>query len=341
MPTFPVTNSNLRPVGIRVKSVGMYVPDKILTNEDLERMVDTSDEWITERTGIKRRHIVDDPNVSTSDLAAWAAESALKRVGEDPANIDLVLVGTATPDYMFPATACITQAKIGANNAFAFDLEAGCSSFIYALSVATGYLKSGMIRKALVIGADTLSRVTNWKDRSTCILFGDGAGAFLLEADEENTQLGPIAFDIGSDGNYAELITLPAGGAKLPASEETVKNDLHYLQMRGREVFRLAVTTIEASLERLLGKAGLKIEDISVFIFHQANLRIIDAAIRRFGIPKEKAYVNIQEYGNTSSASIPIAFYEVLEKGLAKPGDKVLMMAFGAGFTWGGVIWQL
>lgn len=336
MPTFSSTGSK----GIRIVSTGMYVPEKVLTNEDLEKMVDTSDEWITERTGIKRRHIVDDPNISTSDLATRAAKMALERAKVSPEEIDLVLTGTATPDYMFPATGCIVQGNIGAKNAFAFDIEAGCSSFIYALSIATGYMKSGFIKRALVIGSDTLSRVTNWEDRNTCVLFGDGAGAFLLEVTDD-TSKGPIAFDIGASGEHWELITLPAGCAKLPASEETVRKKLHYLHMKGREVFKLAVLTIEASLDRLLQKANLKPEDIKLYIFHQANIRIIDAAMRRFGLPKDKTYVNIQEYGNTSSASIPMAFHEAMEKGLISEGDKVLMLAFGAGFTWGGVIWQL
>ncbi len=329
-----------RDIGIEIVSTGMYVPEKILTNQDLEKMVDTSDKWITERTGIKRRHILDDPNLGTSFLAFKASQMALERANLNPEEIDVIILGTASPDHLFPATGCIVQDMLGAKNAFAYDIEAGCTSFIYALSIATGYIYSGIANTALVVGAEALSRFTDWTDRNTCVLFGDGAGAFLLRATEDTTK-GPITFDLGSDGTAHDLITLPAGGTKLPASHETVDNRLHYIKMKGREVFKLAVLTIERSMKKMLNDAGLKPEDVDLLILHQANVRIIDFAVQRFGFDKSRTYINIHEYGNTSSASIPIAFHEAVEEGKIEPGAKVMLLAFGAGFTWGGVIWQV
>ena len=252
--------------GIELVSTGFYVPDDVLTNEDLEKMVDTSDKWITERTGIKRRHILRDEDKATSYMAFKAAEEALRRGNTSPEEVDAIILGSASPDYLFPATGCIVQGMLGAKNAVAYDVEGGCTSFIYALSIATGYIQAGLANTVLVIGADTLSRITDWSDRNTCVLFGDGAGAVLLKA-TDNLERGPIVFDLGADGTQAGLIALPAGAAKMPASETTVRERQHFIKMKGREVFRLAVLTVERSMKKMLDEANLSTQDVKLYYY--------------------------------------------------------------------------
>jgi 3-oxoacyl-[acyl-carrier-protein] synthase III len=319
---------------------GSAVPDKVLTNADLEKLVDTTDEWITTRTGIKERRVVGD-NESTSTLAVTASRQALERAGVSPWQVDLVICCTATPDFLFPATACLVQHQIGAENAGAFDLEAACSGFIYGLSVGSQFVRSGAYKTVLVVAAESLSRFIDWKDRATCVLFGDGAGAVVLQASD--TKSGPLSFVLGSHGVGGDLIKLPAGGATMPASVETIDNRSHYIKMNGQEVYRFAVRIMGDSAVSALDKAGLEYEDITLFIPHQANVRIISSIADRLRLDPSKVYLNIDRYGNTSAASIPIALVEAEHKGLIQPGDNLLFVAFGAGLTsaaavvkWGG-----
>lgn len=324
-------------ISATIRGVGMYVPERVVTNHDLEKMVDTSDEWITSRTGIKQRHVAA-PGESTSSMAVTAARRALERAGLEPADIDLVIVGTATPDYQFPATACLVQDALGIAGG-AFDLEAGCTSFVYALSIASAYVSTGMYRNVLVVGSEALSRILDWSDRSTCVLFGDGAGAVVVSPGPHST-FAP-QWVLGSDGSGGKALCLPAGGSALPASSETIGDGLHFIRMAGPEVFRFATRVVGEATRQVLDKAGLGIADIDVFIPHQANTRIIDSAVRRVGIPEDRVFINIDRYGNTSSASIPIALYEAEEQGRLKPGDTVVMVGFGAGLTWaaGAIQW--
>ncbi|MBI2266925.1 MAG: ketoacyl-ACP synthase III [Armatimonadetes bacterium] len=322
--------TNLPTVGIL--GLGSYVPPRIVTNFDLEKMVDTSDEWIRSRTGILTRHVVDD-GVTTSDLAVVASLRALESAGTSASEIDLIIVGTAVPDMTLPATACLVQDRIGAVSASAFDLSIGCSGFIYALVVGAQFVRAGAYKKILVIGAETLSKITDWQDRNTCILFGDGAGAVVLgEVPEEE---GILSFDLGVDGAGGELLKLPAGGSRQPASHETVDNRLHYLKMRGNEVFKFAVKAIEESALRVLERSRLTVAEVDCFVPHQANVRIIDASAKRLGIPRERVFVNVDRYGNTSSASIPIALDEAVQEKRIGPGSLVLMVGFGGGLSWG------
>ena len=309
---------------------GSAVPEKVLTNADLEKLVDTSDEWITSRTGIKERHIVSS-HESTSTMAIAAARQALERAGVSPWQVDLVICCTATPDFLFPSTACLIQHEIGAENAGAFDLQAACSGFIYGLSVGSQYIKTGDYKTVLVVAAEALSRFIDWTDRATCVLFGDGAGAVVLEASESRNGL--LSFVLGSHGVGEDLIKLPAGGARNPASLETLENGAHFIKMNGQEVYRFAVRIMGDSAVEALEKAGLKNEDISLFIPHQANLRIISSIADRLGLDPEKIFIDIDKYGNTSAASIPIALCEAVEAGRVKPGDNILFVAFGAGLT--------
>lgn len=327
---------SIRPV--RISGMGCYVPPEVLTNFDLEKTVDTSDAWIVERTGIRERHIAG-KDVSTSDLAREAALACLENAHAKAEDLDLIIVASATPDHLFPATACIVQAAIGASKAAAFDIEIGCTGFIYALATGAQFVASGVYRKVLVVGAETLSRMVNWSDRSTCCLFGDGAGAALLEEGPEGEGL--IGLHLGVDGKSAGLLTLPAGGAKQPASAETLEQGLHYIHMDGKAVFKFAVKTIDSAVTRVLEKCGKSPLDIGVLIPHQANLRIIDSACARLKIPREKVMVNIDRYGNTSSASVPIAMCEALAEGRIKKGDLVVLVAFGAGLSYGSaaIIW--
>ena len=322
---------------IRIRSTGVYLPDRVLTNADLEKMVDTSDEWITTRTGIKERRMASKEQ-ATSDLAVNAARMALERGGLKAEDVDLILVATNTPDTIFPATACWVQKKLGIKETPAFDLEAGCTGLLYALIVAEGLILSGTARRILLIGVDILTKITNWEDRGTCVLFGDGAGAFILE--ESDDESGLISHFWGADGSLAELLILPGGGTLYPASEDTVKNKLHYLSMKGNEVFKHAVKRMgEAALEALK-QAGIEKEQVDYLIPHQANLRIIDATGERLNLPKEKIVANIHKYGNMSVATIPVALHELAEEGKLQKGQIIVMVAFGAGFTWASAVYR-
>lgn len=323
----------MRSVGIL--GLGSYVPEKTLTNFDLEKMVDTSDEWITERTGIKQRHIAAD-NEATSDMSLKAAEKALADAGVAPEEIDLIIVATASPDHAFPSTACLIQDRIGAKNAAAFDLSAGCSGFVYSLGVASQMVKSGLYNKALIIGAETLSRIMNWKDRNTCVLFGDGAGAAVIGVVEDG--FGVLGIDLGSDGSGGKYLFQPAGGSRKPASEETVANHEHTIHMNGPEVFKFAIQIMGKTAKRALAKAGMKPEEIDLLVPHQANMRIITSAAKRLKAPMEKVWVNVDKYANTSAASIPIALCEAQQAGALKKGDNVLLVGFGAGLTWAAIV---
>lgn len=314
---------------------GSAVPERVLTNADLEKIVDTSDEWITTRTGIRERHILSQGE-STSTLAVAASRKALEQAGVSPWQVELVICCTASPDFLFPATACLVQHEIGAENAGAFDLEAGCSGFIYGLSVGTQFIKSGAYKTVLVVGAEALSRFIDWTDRTTCILFADGAGAVLLQASDHKSGL--LSFVLGSHGVGADLIKLPAGAATAPASEQTLADGGHFIKMNGQEVYRFAVRIMGDSALEALEKAGLTTADISLFVPHQANLRIITSIAERLGLDPGKVFVDIDKYGNTSAASIPIALCEAIEQGRIKPGDNVLFLAFGAGLTSGAAI---
>ena len=311
---------------------GSYTPSRVLTNADLERIVDTSDEWITSRTGIKERRIAGDGE-TTASMSVRAARAALEKAHMRGQDIQQVIVGTASPDYLFPATACLVQSEIGATRAGAFDVEAACTSFISALAIARAMIVAGMIENALVIGAETLSRLLNWKDRTTCVLFGDGAGAAVLEA--SNASVGIESTVLHGDGSKGELLMVPAGGSKIPATAETVERGLHFITMAGGEVFKLAVKSMADAAEEAITEAGLTLDDIDIMIPHQANIRIIEGVAKRLHFPPEKVFVNIQRYGNTSAASIPIAMCEAEATGRLRRGDKVLLVAFGGGFTWG------
>lgn len=321
---------NLRPVGII--GTGMYVPEKVLTNADMEKIVDTNDEWIVSRTGIRERHIAA-PEQATSDLAYEAAVRALDKAGLTADQLDLIIVATITPDMAFPSTACILQDKLGAKKAAAFDLSAACSGFVYSLATAVNFIGSGMYGNALVIGADTLSRITDYSDRNTCVLFGDGAGAVVLGPVAEGR--GFKSFDLGAEGSGGVQLNLKAGGSRLPASEETVKEGKHYIYMNGREVFKFAVRVMGTATDEVLRKAGFEKEDIDLFVPHQANIRIIQSAMQRLNLPEEKCVINVDKYANTSAASIPLALVEAAESGRIHEGDKVLLVGFGGGLTWG------
>ncbi|WP_127536287.1 beta-ketoacyl-ACP synthase III [Paenibacillus illinoisensis] len=322
--------NNLRPVG--VIGTGKYVPEKILTNSDLEKMVDTNDEWIVSRTGIKERHIAA-PDQATSDLAYEAAMKALESAGMTGSDLDLIIVATITPDSAFPSTACILQDKLGAKGAAAFDLSAACSGFVYGLATATSFIQSGMYNNALVIGADCLSRITDYTDRNTCVLFGDGAGAVVIGEVPEGR--GFKSFDLGAEGAGGGLLQLEGGGSRLPASAETVENKKHYIYMNGREVFKFAVRVMGTATDEVLRKAALERTDVDLFVPHQANIRIIQSAMQRLELPEEKVVVNVDKYANTSAASIPLALVEAAEEGRMKAGDTILMVGFGGGLTWG------
>jgi len=310
-------------MGVKLVSTGSYLPDKVLTNFDLEKMVDTSDHWITTRTGIKERRI--SQGETTSDMATEAAFRALSDASSE--QVELIVVATATPDAFFPSTACKVQSKLGNKRAVAFDISAACTGFIYALYVADSILRSKGVKNALVIGAERFSKIVNWEDRTTCILFGDGAGAVYIESSEEE---GILAFDLGADGSYGELLLVPSVGSN--------EDFPYFVKMKGNEVFKVAVRTMVESAKRVLEKASLKAEDISLLIPHQANLRIINAVAQRLNIPQDRIFVNLDKYGNTSAASIPIALDEALKQGKLKKGDLALLVAFGGGFTWGSCV---
>ncbi len=324
--------------GSMITGLGMSVPEKVLTNFDLEKIVDTTDEWIRTRTGMSERHITDE-NTATSDLCTDAAKKALKDAGLAAKDIDIIIVATATPDTIFPATACYVQKNIGAKNAAAFDISAACSGFLYALTVADSFVRSGLYKNILVIGAETLSKITDWTDRSTCVLFGDGAGAAVVQPSDGTR--GIVRTYISSDGRLTDLLILPAGGSRKPASHETVDQRLHYIKMEGQEVFKYAVKAMGDAAVKVLKEAGVDSKDLALLIPHQANHRIIQATARRIKLPMEQVYVNIHKYGNTSAASIPIALTEAIEEGKLKQGDYCLLVSFGGGFTTGAVLLKI
>jgi 3-oxoacyl-[acyl-carrier-protein] synthase III len=316
----------------KITGTGSSVPQNILTNFDLERMVDTSDEWIVTRTGIRERRIAGEGEF-TSTFASAAAQKALDAAGVTADQIDLIIVGTLTPDYPFPATACLVQQNIKAVNASAFDLSAACSGFVYALATAQKFIQGGTVKKALVIGAEVLSRIVDWTDRNTCLLFGDGSGAVVLEAVEGES--GVLSTHMHSDGNYWDLLYQKGCGSRHPASQQNLDDRLIYLNMQGNEVFKHAVRAMGEVSQEALAANGLSTDDVSLFIPHQANRRIVDSVGKRLGIGADRVYVNLDRYGNTSAASIPIALDEVVRAGRLKEGDIVLLSAFGGGFTWG------
>ncbi|WP_394748140.1 beta-ketoacyl-ACP synthase III [Spongiimicrobium salis] len=316
-----------------ITAVGGYVPDYVLTNEILETMVETNDEWITTRTGIKERRILKEEGKGTSYMAIKAAEEILRKKNLDPEEIDLILVATATPDMMVAATAAYVASEIGAKNAFAYDLQAACSSFLYGMSTATSYIESGRYKKVLLIGADKMSSIIDYTDRVTCIIFGDGAGAVLFEPNEEN--LGFQDEYLRSDGIGRNFLKIDAGGSILPASEETVKNRQHYVQQDGKSVFKFAVSNMADVADRIMRRNALSHDDVNWLVPHQANKRIIDATANRMGLDQEKVMVNIQKYGNTTSATLPLLLWDY-EKQLKK-GDNLVFAAFGGGFTWGSI----
>ncbi|MHB8904340.1 MAG: beta-ketoacyl-ACP synthase III [Patescibacteria group bacterium] len=316
----------------KVVGIGSFVPGRVLANDELCNIVDTSDEWIVSRTGIKERRIAEE-GLTTSDIAAAAAKKAIKLSGLNAEDIELILVGTITPDMIFPSTSCIVQEKLGLKNAAAFDISAGCSGFIYSLSVADSFIKSGKYKNVLVIGADLLSRITDYTDRSTCVLFGDGGGAVVLSANTENTR-GILSTHMHSEGGHDNILMLKAGGTLMPASTESVNNREHYIKMKGSELFRYAVNYLKAVAEEAIEFNGLTPEDIDLFVPHQANIRIIEATAKKLCFPMEKVFVNVEKYGNTSSGSIPIALDEAYVSGRLKEGNIVLVDAIGAGLTW-------
>ena len=312
------------------------MPDRVLSNADLERMLDTNDEWIVSRTGIEQRRLAA-PSQAVSDLATRAARVALKRAGLDASEIDCYVVATVTPDYLFPATSAIVASGLGARDKAAFDMEIGCSGFVYGLSVVSALIRAGLHKRVMIIGADTLSKITDYTDRSTAILFGDGAGAVIVERADENSYLGG---DFGTDGSRLDVLYLPAGGSRRPIDGQALAERSTFIKMQGRETFKFAVTKMVESAHVALDQAELDIADISLLIPHQANKRIIDAAAKQLGIPPAKVYVNIQDYGNTSAASIPIALSEAYEKGLMHDGEVIMFVAFGAGLSWGAIAWR-
>ncbi len=309
---------------------GSAVPKRVLTNAELEKFVDTTDEWITSRTGIRERRVLSDGE-STCTLAVEASRRALERANVSPWQVDLVICCTATPDFLFPATACLVQHEIGAENAGAFDLEAACSGFIYGISVGTQFIKAGSYKTVLVVAAEGLSRFIDWQDRATCVLFGDGAGAVVLQASDDKKGL--LSFVLGSHGVGGDLIKLPAGGAAMPATAQTIEDREHFIKMNGQEVYRFAVRIMGDSAVEALDKAGLDYDDISLFIPHQANTRIINSIADRLRLDPNKVFIDIEKYGNTSAASIPIALCEAVEQGRVQSGDNLLFVAFGAGLT--------
>lgn len=321
-------------VNAGVLSTGSAYPEGLLTNADLEQLVETSDEWITARTGIKQRHKAADDEY-TSLFAVRAARQAIERARIDPLEIGLVVCATVTPDQILPSTACLIQAELGAHNAAAFDLVAACSGFIYGVTVANQMIRSGQTRYALVIGAEILTRYVDYTDRSTCVIFGDGAGAAVLGAVEPGR--GILATRIRSDGRYAEQLFSPGGGTRIKASAETLAGGMHYFKMRGNELFKVAVRSMADISAEVMEEAGLKADNVKLFIPHQANQRITDAVADRLGVDHERVYSNIAMHGNTSSASIPIALDECIQQGMAHAGDNILLASFGGGATWGAV----
>lgn len=315
----------------RILGTGSAIAEKQITNHDLERLVDTNDEWIRTRTGIENRYFADE-ETCTSHLASRASLKALEAAGVKAEDIDMIIVATITPDMGFPATACLVQEQIGATKASAFDLEAACSGFLYGMAVADQFIATGFYEHVLVIGAETLSRILDMEDRNTCVLFGDGAGAVVMGPSKDDT--GILSFELGADGSGGKFLHMPAGGSKIPASKESVENRLHYVKMEGSDVFKFAVRAMESSSIAAINKAGLKIEDVNYMVPHQANIRIIQSAAKKLNLPMEQVKVNLNQYGNMSAASIPVALDEAVRENSIKAGDNVVMVGFGGGLTW-------
>jgi 3-oxoacyl-[acyl-carrier-protein] synthase-3 len=334
MPNFPSPAGPARR-SASIVSTGMYVPSRVLTNADLEKMVETSDEWIMSRTGIRERRIAAEDEF-TSDMGAKAAQQALELGGVDPQEIDLIIVATCTSDTVFPSTACYIQSKIGAIRAAAFDVQAACSGFLYALVTADQFIVSGIYQTVMVIGAEKLSSIVNWQDRNTCVLFGDGAGAVILR--HRPGGRGLLACDLGADGSQTSILSVPSSGCRLPTTHETLDQRLNTLQMSGKEVFKQAVTAMNRSAEECLDRAGVKPEQVRWFIPHQANFRIVDAVAQRMNVGMEHFVMNLDRYGNTSSACMPIALHETAMAGKLDRGDLVFMVSFGGGLTWASVV---
>lgn len=322
-------------ISAQITGTGSATPEKVLTNPDLEKMVETSDEWITERTGIKERRIADD-GTAASDLSLEASQKAMEEAKITADEIDMILVGTVTPDFLLPSTACIIQDRLGVKNAGVLDIVAACSGFIYALSVAQAYIMSGGYKAILVIGVEILSKVTNWTDRDTCVLFGDGAGAAVVQA--TNSDKGIVATYLSGDGSLANLLHIPIGGSRTPLTPENIHQRAHFIQMKGSEVFKSAVRSMGDAAQKVIEMGGIASQEVDLLIPHQANIRIIEATAKRIKLPMDKVYVNIDRYGNTSSASVPIALDEARKNGKIKDGSKVVLVAFGAGFTWGSAL---
>lgn len=320
-----------------IESSGTFIPKRILTNEDLSRMVDTSDEWIRTRTGIESRHIANKQE-TPSYMGAMAAKDALNKANIDPQSIDLVIVATMTPDMLFPPTACLIQDMLGLRPIPSFDIEVACSGFVYALEVGQKMLACGAYKKALIIGTEKLSSILDWQDRRTCVLFGDGAGAVILSLEDNKPHCGIIDTLLNANGRHADILKMPAGGSQRPATLESISNKEHFLKMNGKEVFKLAVRLMEQSITQLLSKHNLRIEDVSCIIPHQANMRIIQSLAEQLGIPLNTFYCNLKNYGNTSAASIPIALNEALAKNIIRSGDIVLFTAIGGGLSWGSTL---
>jgi 3-oxoacyl-[acyl-carrier-protein] synthase-3 len=331
----PAEGHSVLKSSVSIIGTGSYVPEKVLTNADLEKMVDTTDEWILTRSGIRERHIAR-ADEATSDMAAEASRRALAQAGVTAEEVDLIIVATITPDMVMPNTACLVQNLIGAKKATCFDLEAACSGFLYAVHVATQFIKAGAAKTALVIGAEKLSTVTDWEDRTTCVLFGDGAGAVVLRGCDSNQ--GILATVTGSDGSLADLLKIPAGGSRNPATVETIQKRQHYMQMAGKEVFKNAVRNMGDAVRDALEKSGLTVDDVALVVPHQANMRIVEAIRERLGVMPEKFYINLDRMGNTSAASIPVALDEAVRTGRVKKGDVIVTVAFGGGFTWGATV---
>jgi len=315
----------------RIISTGSYLPEKVLSNSEMEKMVDTSDEWITERTGIKERRIADNTQAA-SDLAFEASRIALERAGLGPEDIDLIIVATITGDMPFPSTACFLQDKLGATNAAGFDINAACSGFLYSLYIADSFIKSGKHRRILVAGTEVLSKITDWDDRRTCVIFGDGAGAVIVGPSDDDSGL--LSININSDGKMWDLIHVPGGGSRNPVSQSSIEQRMHYIKMKGNETFKVAVRTLEDIALKTLEENNIDPSSLSLLIPHQANLRIIQATADRLKVPMDKVFINLDKYGNTSAASIPIALDEALQSGRIKEGDYILLEAFGGGLTW-------
>ena len=320
---------------VSITGVGSYVPDRVLTNAELERMVDTSDEWIRSRTGIRERRIAADDQ-ATSDLAVAAARRALTSAGLTATDVDLIIVATITPDMLFPSTACLVQYKLGATRAAAFDLEAACSGFVYALDVGAHFVQSHTYNTVLVIGAEKMSSVVDWTDRNTCVLFGDGAGAAVLQ--NRPSAHGLLTTCLGSDGGKAKLLELPAGGSAVPTTAASVANRLHYLRMDGKETFKSAVNAMVSAANEALSRCGIPVSQLKCIIPHQANLRILNAVAERLNAREDQLFVNVDQYGNTSAASVAIALDEAVQQGRVLRGDLVLLVVFGAGLTWGAAV---